>query len=316
MAHSSRYPQGGAVIETQDAQEFDYGALDEKTRKWLDRVEIEITVLLLQVEDLGNRYVSQVIQVGERLVNVRDRLRYVRPGGFDGWCALKGWCRAQAYNYISAYERFGKCPIVGHFDIAPSALWMLSAATVPEEVRDQALALAREGRAIDRATAKTLIYKTKPVSQERLEIGAEINIAAGEFQGQAATVLEVKKNHVVVELADSQRKLPMLYSEVFVQPEKPPTLEKPAPKEMTKEVGCYADTSRVAVCESKLAIVQERCKRLEGELSELKQKCFQTETGLRDKTQYSDALCRFIESILTMLPTELQAKGKLLLENA
>jgi hypothetical protein len=289
-----------AVVEAQDSQEFDYGVLDKETRQWLQKVEVEMTVLLLQVEELGTRYVSQIIQVGERLVNVRDRLRYVRPGGFEGWCALKGWSRPTIYNYISAHEKFGKCLNLRHFDIAPSALWMLSAAAVPDEVRAQAIAIAEEGRTIAPATAKTLIKNPKP-SQGGLEVGSEIEIAAGEFEGQAATILALKKNVVVVELSDSQRSLPMLYSEVVAPPEKPQEIAKPAPKEVAQDP--------IAVCQSKLEIAQERCKRLEGEVIAAREKLILMESELQDETRYSDALRDFIKSILPMLPEEYQSKG-------
>ena len=52
-----------------------------------------------------------------------------------------GWSQQTASNYVRAYQAFGKLPNVGSLDglsIEASALYLLSAPSVPAEVRGEA----------------------------------------------------------------------------------------------------------------------------------------------------------------------------------
>jgi hypothetical protein len=286
-----------------EPKQFDYATLDTTTRSWLEQTEIELTVLILQVQELGNRYVSHVLQVGERLSGVRDRLRHNKSGGFELWCESKGWSRRQAYNYLSAYEQFGNCATVAQFDIAPSALWMLSSA--PDSVRQAAIALGEQGEAITVPVAKELVAKHKP---KPFDVGETVEICSEDMTGQAV-VTEVNRDTVTVELPDG-RSMPMLYGEVS----KVGAEEAIAPTQPLLTVKArQMPEEREALLEFKLRVSGEKISALEDKLNQLHKKVTEVQIELETEVRYSEALCVFIQSVIELLPPAKKMEAEKLL---
>ena len=120
---------------------FDYGALDDDTRKFVQSMATDIRTH-------GRRACEGIISVGQALIDVNNRLGH---GHFSAWlCAEFGWSDRQARRFMTAAERYqGKTDIVSAFD--PTALYELSADATPAEVRKHFDAKAAAG---ERVTTK------------------------------------------------------------------------------------------------------------------------------------------------------------------
>lgn len=145
------------MIVEQMTMTFDYTALAPSDHQWLTQTETEITVLMLETQNLAQRYVMNVIQIGERLAEVKERLRHNKAGGFEGWYTGKGWKKTHVYRYLSAWEQFGNRSNLEQFDISPSALFALSARSVPEAARIEAIERAEQGETITHTVAQQII---------------------------------------------------------------------------------------------------------------------------------------------------------------
>lgn len=295
---------------------FDYDALDNKTKDWLQQAETEITVLILGVQDLSQQYGQKVIQVGQRLTAVRDRLKYKRPGGFDQWLRSKGWTTRTVYNYIDAAAKFKNFANFQNFDIAPSAIWLLSSDSVDDSVRQQAIALAEAGEKVSHAKAKKLIKDQTAAKQSSrsLTIGDIVEVQAGEFQGQQVTINNLENEFAVGKLDDGQL-IAIQYSE-FEQPVGAQTeiqggesSQRPEPR--SKSVNNPQSSSESL--ETQLRIANERNRLISGELAELKERNQSIANDLAEETAYGDSLVRFIEQIIEHLPNELQQQAQQLI---
>ncbi len=134
------------------AQEFDYAALDTETR----------LVVQQRCDEIKERLrdsVQATWDIGQRLVEVRDRLGY---GRFYSWLKVEfEWSPRTAYNYISVFESFKSCATFSQVEIATSALYLLASPSTPEEARSEALERAKLGETITRSKAKEIASKHK-----------------------------------------------------------------------------------------------------------------------------------------------------------
>lgn len=97
-----------------------------------------------------------IIEIGQRLIEVRDKLEH---GQFLQWIETKTEIgKSTAYKFMGVAE---KLPQYGSFDLAPSALYLLSAPSTPEPAREEALSLAESGEKITHAKAQEIIAKYK-----------------------------------------------------------------------------------------------------------------------------------------------------------
>lgn len=302
--------------------EFDYAALDSNTQTWLRSKETEIAVLALQVQDLAEQYSRKVLQVGERLTQVRDRLSHNRKGGFEAWVRARGLKMTAVYGYMAAYARFGDCPNFAEFDISPSAIWMLSAASMPEEVRRQAIARAEGGEAITPTVVRAIAGsssapRSKPEPKpEPFEVGEEVQVRSGQLQGQVVKVNRLENEYALVELPQDGSLMPVFYSEF--EAEERTVIDKDCqdrlgakmsePKANPPAVASAID--RVEGMEARLRVEQERGKLLAKELEETKQALARAKQELAEEMAFGDAVCDFLESIVLHLPQELQVKAK------
>ena len=86
---------------------FDYGTLDHDTRSFLQTKTAEIRILVKQTA-------QGIIDIGQRLLEVRDRLEH---GQFLHWIEAEfGWKKSTAYNLINVASNFQP---VGNFDFSP-----------------------------------------------------------------------------------------------------------------------------------------------------------------------------------------------------
>ncbi len=132
---------------------FDYESLDRAQRQVIQEHTGEIRKRL-------RRSAQDVWEIGQRLADVRSRLKY---GQFLTWLKAEfGWSQRTAYNFINVYETFGdRFAKLAKVDIATSVLYQLAAPSVPEALRTEVLKAAANGQKITHKSIKSAIKQSK-----------------------------------------------------------------------------------------------------------------------------------------------------------
>jgi len=149
---------GSSDEQIQLSQYFDYDSLDQAHRLIIQQHTGEIRKRL-------RRSAQDVWEIGQRLADVRSRLKY---GQFLAWLKAEfGWSQRTAYNFINVYETFGdRFAKLAKVDIATSVLYQLAAPSVPEELRTQVLKSAAEGEKVTQKQLKSAIKQYKQPDTE------------------------------------------------------------------------------------------------------------------------------------------------------
>ncbi|MEO1300504.1 MAG: DUF3102 domain-containing protein [Cyanobacteria bacterium J06636_16] len=144
---------GGSNEPIQISTVFDYSSLDQAHRSIVKQHTGEIRKRL-------RRSAQDVWEIGQRLADVRSRLKY---GQFLAWLKVEfGWSQRTAYNFINVYETFGdRFANLAKVDIATSVLYQLAAPSVPEELRTQVLKSAATGERVTNKAIKSAIKQSK-----------------------------------------------------------------------------------------------------------------------------------------------------------
>jgi len=132
---------------------FDYESLDQAHRLVIQEHTGEIRKRL-------RRSAQDVWEIGQRLADVRSRLKY---GQFLAWLKAEfGWSQRTAYNFINVYETFGdRFAKLATVDIATSVLYKLAAPSVPDELRAQVLDAAEAGEKITHKSIQSTLKQRK-----------------------------------------------------------------------------------------------------------------------------------------------------------
>ena len=122
---------------------FSYNELDCETRIVVQQKTGEIKSLL------GKTALS-IVAIGRKLIEVKGKLNH---GLFGSWLDQEfAWSEDTAERFTRVARRFKDNPQIAEF--APSALYLLSAPSVPDEVREEATKKAEAGEKITHKTAK------------------------------------------------------------------------------------------------------------------------------------------------------------------
>jgi hypothetical protein len=96
------------------------------------------------------------VEVGRELLHVKEKLPH---GHFGPWLEAEfGWSQRTAQQLMSVAREFGDREI-NLANVAPSAIQLLAAPSVPEEAREEAAELANQGEPISHAKAHTIIQE-------------------------------------------------------------------------------------------------------------------------------------------------------------
>ncbi len=135
---------------------FDYSSLDEETSSFVQSKTREI-------KNLFRRAAEDVINLGNYLIEVKDRLGY---GLFYRWLEAEfAWSSRTAVRFMRAAETFSP-DTVAELDFLPSALYELSAPSAPEEAVTEAIERAKRGETIDKKTAIAIKAKYKALKEQ------------------------------------------------------------------------------------------------------------------------------------------------------
>ena len=125
---------------------YDYRSLDKETR----RIVQEHTA---SIHHRAKRIARDVWEIGKSLIEVKANLKH---GQYEVWLKAEfGWSEDTALNFVNVAKRFPVLP--EGVEIAPTALYLLSAKKVSDLVRLKAMELAEQGEKITTERAKTLI---------------------------------------------------------------------------------------------------------------------------------------------------------------
>ena len=127
-------------------KDFDYGVLDSETRIVVQQKTDEIRGLM-------KRTATDIIEIGERLMEIKDRLGH---GHFGRWLAAEfAWGERTAQRFMSVATNFKSDNVTDL--IPPQALYLLSLPSTPEPAREEALERAEAGEPITPKAAKEIV---------------------------------------------------------------------------------------------------------------------------------------------------------------
>jgi hypothetical protein len=183
---------------------FDYTALTEPDRQFVaDQVGA--------IRSLVERTAADIIDIGRRLLAVKDRLPY---GQFGDWLAAEFAMTARtAQNFMNVARAF-KNETVSDLRIGTKALYMLASPSVPETVREEAIERSEAGEHITPTKARELIDR-RPWSLRRppqLALLADLAAIQGMADGSPDAVWKA-------EMSARQRDLPAKKKQPFADDE-------------------------------------------------------------------------------------------------
>ena len=131
-----------------DLSVFNYASLDQTTAEFLLQETKEIKSLM-------KRTVEGIIETGERLHRVKQRLQH---GEFMTWVENEIKCHySTALHFMRVWETFGEQKEqIADVGINVSVLYLLSAPSMPEELRTEIVEMAKAGNPVSFAEAKRL----------------------------------------------------------------------------------------------------------------------------------------------------------------
>ena len=131
---------------------FDYSALDPDLSIYLR----EKTVGL---QNLIKRSTRDLIDIGRSLIEVKNKLEH---GQFYLWLETEfSWTYRTANRFMNVAEKFEPEQLLD-LNILPSALYELSAPSIPEAAREEALSRAEQGEKINLDVVKEIKNKYSP----------------------------------------------------------------------------------------------------------------------------------------------------------
>jgi len=131
---------------------FDYSGLDAEAR-------IVVQQRTGEIKGLMRRTASDIVEVGQKLIEVKDRLPH---GAFGPWLAAEfEWTERTARRFMSVATAF-KSDTVSALNADARTLYLLAAASTPDEARDDALQQAQAGERITFDRAQAIVNTHRP----------------------------------------------------------------------------------------------------------------------------------------------------------
>lgn len=107
-----------------------------------------------RIRGLMQRTLQNIIEIGKELLEVKARLGH---GKFGDYLRVEfDWSWQTANNFMNTATQFGNGEIENGLEIAPKALYILSAKSVPEKARQEAVRQAKKGEKITPDKAKRI----------------------------------------------------------------------------------------------------------------------------------------------------------------
>ena len=146
--------------QTQSASEitkFNYHDLDSQQRT-------EVEQATAAIKERLRKAAQDIWEIGKMLSDVQSKLQ---RGQFDDWIETEfDWSRRTAYKFISVYKRFNRDINLEEINIATSALYLLAAESTPEDIRQEFIQKAQEGKKV---THQQVLKVVKQARQQPAE---------------------------------------------------------------------------------------------------------------------------------------------------
>ena len=179
--------------DTASKNSFDYSALDVETLSFVTKQAGEIRSLM-------KRTAQNIIEVGQKLLEIKRRLGY---GRYRRWIEAEfNWSKSTANSFENVAKQFAN---VQNLDIfTPSVLYELAAPSTPESARQEAIARAKAGEKIGCKSAREI--KKKHLSQlarPKLELSQQVVSSedAVNENGYAVSVVSLPERSAQTNLA-------------------------------------------------------------------------------------------------------------------
>jgi hypothetical protein len=130
---------------------FNYDAVAETDRQTVQEATARI-------KSICRTTAQTIIDIGKNLILIKGRLGH---GHFGQWLAAEfDWSERTAQKMMAAAEKFKSAPIAD-LNFAPSALYLLSDESTPEEACEEAVSLAKSGSLVSHAKAREIVERHK-----------------------------------------------------------------------------------------------------------------------------------------------------------
>lgn len=152
------------------SEPFDYNDLDLETQSVIKQHTEEIKQHIIELNSLMRRAVETAIEIGQKLIDVREKLR----GRFVNWLDSEfGSGKSTAYKCINLAElaknstdflKLLEFPQYGNSSQNPislSAAYLCAKRSTPEKARQEIFNRAKEGKKVTHSIAKEIIAKYK-----------------------------------------------------------------------------------------------------------------------------------------------------------
>ena len=137
------------------AQDFDYSQLDSKTSDFV-REQTE------EIRGLMRRTAQGIVDIGQKLLDIKEKLGH---GNFLNWLKKEfDWSELTAQRFMQVAKQFKSHNLLD-LEIAPSALYILSAPSTQDSVREEILSRARAGEKITYKATKETKQKYQSASK-------------------------------------------------------------------------------------------------------------------------------------------------------
>lgn len=134
---------------------FDYGVVPEASRELVKSKTIETKILVRQTA-------HGIIEIGKNLIEVKQAIGH---GNWLPWLDSEfGWSRNTASRFIKIAESYPNGASSHHLDFSKEALVILYQDNTPEEVRQEAIAMAEAGETQTAKEIKELKAKNKELN--------------------------------------------------------------------------------------------------------------------------------------------------------
>ena len=138
---------------------FDYSQFDVKTSVFV-REQTE------EIRGLMRKTAQGILDIGQKLLDIKEKLGH---GNFSNWLKTEfNWSEPTAQRFMQVARQFKSINLM-NLEIAPSALYILSAPSTPNLVREEAIARAQAGESITYTAAKQIKQEYQSSTLEKAE---------------------------------------------------------------------------------------------------------------------------------------------------
>ena len=174
---------------------FDYSQFDAETSLFVREQTEEIRGLI-------KRTAQGILDIGQKLLEIKEKLGH---GNFLNWLKTEfNWSEPSAQRFMQVARQFKSIDLMD-LEIAPSALYILSAPSTPDSVRQEAVSRAKAGENITYTTAKEIKHQYQIAIAENKLKESDARVSVENKPLLAQSKIEVDRSNEEKELKSSPK---------------------------------------------------------------------------------------------------------------